>query len=151
MDFDIWTWGIDESPLGGRAWTVQERFLSPRQIHFGSQQLFWECRENTACETLRGGLPQRLTGAGTAGHLKATAKELHDFCIVSTTKVSDKPSTFSSLRTVQTCPEVSKVWGDHVDYYSGCALTFGRDKLVAISGIAQEIQQAVEDEYLANM
>lgn len=151
IDFDIWTCSIDESPLGGRAWAVQERFLSPRQIHFGSQQLFWECRENTACETLQGGLPQRLTGAGKSGHLKAVAKELHELCIASTTKVSDKSSPFLGLRTVQTCPEVSKIWGDLVDHYSGCALTFGPDKLVAISGIVQEIQRAIADEYLAGM
>lgn len=148
MDLDMWTLGINESPLGGRAWVVQERFLSPRQIHFGSQQLFWECRENTACETLQGGLPELLTGIGTSGHLKAAAWELQN-CVIAST--SDKSSKHSSLRTVQTCPEVSKVWGDLVEYYSRCALTFARDKLVAISGIAQEIQQAVEDEYLAGM
>lgn len=149
MNLDMWTFGINKSPLGGRAWVVQERFLSPRQIHYGSQQLFWECRENTACETLQGGLPERLTGIGTSGHLKAAAKELRNSA--NTTTLSDKLSKLSSLRTVQTCPEVSKVWGDLVEYYSRCALSFERDKLVAISGIAQEIQQAVEDEYLAGM
>ena len=32
------------SPLGGRGWALQERLLAPRTLHFGREQLFWECR-----------------------------------------------------------------------------------------------------------
>jgi hypothetical protein len=32
-------------PLLTRAWAYQEQLLSPRVVHFGSQELTWECRE----------------------------------------------------------------------------------------------------------
>lgn len=33
-----------------RGWYVQERFLSPRTIHFGKRLVFWECRKQNASE-----------------------------------------------------------------------------------------------------
>lgn len=43
--FDVNTWkdGVDEAPLCKRGWVAQERALSVRTIHFGREQLFWEC------------------------------------------------------------------------------------------------------------
>jgi hypothetical protein len=37
--------GVLDAPLNCRAWVVQERVLSPRIIHFGKSQIFWECLE----------------------------------------------------------------------------------------------------------
>lgn len=37
-------------PLYSRAWVFQERFLSPRVLQFGENQLSWECREMVAAE-----------------------------------------------------------------------------------------------------
>ena len=36
---------------------IQGRLLSPRVLHFGRNQLFWECRFNRACETFPHYLP----------------------------------------------------------------------------------------------
>lgn len=33
------------SPLNSRAWVLQELILSPRTVHFTSEQLYWQCRE----------------------------------------------------------------------------------------------------------
>jgi hypothetical protein len=41
----VWEEGVTSAVLNGRAWVAQERMLSPRTIHFGKKQLFWECRE----------------------------------------------------------------------------------------------------------
>ncbi|PNP80891.1 hypothetical protein FNYG_05706 [Fusarium nygamai] len=30
--------------LSSRAWTLQERLLSPRVLHFGREQMYWECK-----------------------------------------------------------------------------------------------------------
>jgi hypothetical protein len=30
-------------PLGSRAWVLSERMLSPRTLHFGAGEMFWEC------------------------------------------------------------------------------------------------------------
>ncbi|RYP24494.1 hypothetical protein DL765_000514 [Monosporascus sp. GIB2] len=38
------------NPLLGRGWAFQERILSPRILHFCSQELVWECGQLTNCE-----------------------------------------------------------------------------------------------------
>src|SRR4051812_13298481 len=42
---------LSESRLSTRAWAFQERFLAPRTIHFTTEQIFCECREETICES----------------------------------------------------------------------------------------------------
>ena len=56
----IWQDNIVNAPLNQRAWVVQERLLSPRILHFGRDQIAWECRELEACETFPIGLPAML-------------------------------------------------------------------------------------------
>jgi hypothetical protein len=41
----FWRQAISEAPLIQRAWVLQERTLAPRVIHFGKNQLLWECHE----------------------------------------------------------------------------------------------------------
>lgn len=38
------------APLLQRAWVFQEQVLSPRMIHFGAQELVWECSHGLRCE-----------------------------------------------------------------------------------------------------
>ena len=42
---------VDEAPLNARGWVLQEQALSPRILHFGAREQYWECRELTAPET----------------------------------------------------------------------------------------------------
>ena len=37
-------------PLFKRGWVFQERLLAPRVLHFGRQELWWECLERVHCE-----------------------------------------------------------------------------------------------------
>jgi hypothetical protein len=43
---------VENSRLHTRAWVMQERFLSCRTIHFGNNQMYWECGEGIYCEDL---------------------------------------------------------------------------------------------------
>jgi len=70
---------ISESPLGKRAWVLQERILSCRSLHFSSQ-LFWECKERTACETFPGWLPGIFRWKD--GDIEAEGNLEHWFAIV---------------------------------------------------------------------
>lgn len=45
-----WSENIEWAPLNKRAWVLQERVLSLRQLNCGHEQLLWECHENVACE-----------------------------------------------------------------------------------------------------
>jgi hypothetical protein len=57
LDYFDWNREIDESPLIARAWVMQERLLAPRVLHFGRDQLYWECAVFDASETFPEGLP----------------------------------------------------------------------------------------------
>jgi hypothetical protein len=46
---------VDKAPLGTRAWVVQERLLSTRTLHFGANQLFWDCNSATGSEVFPDG------------------------------------------------------------------------------------------------
>jgi hypothetical protein len=37
---------VEEADINNRAWVMQERFLSPRTIHFGLNQIFGECGDS---------------------------------------------------------------------------------------------------------
>lgn len=56
VDTSTWKDGVDQSPLCERGWVTQERALSVRTIHFGKQQLFWECMCENASEVFPKGL-----------------------------------------------------------------------------------------------
>ena len=55
-----WEPAIDSSPLSKRAWAFQERLLSPRLLHFGENQMLWECNEMSACESCPGGIQSNV-------------------------------------------------------------------------------------------
>jgi hypothetical protein len=40
----------DEEPIDKRAWTLQERLLSPRLVKYGTHAISWECRTATLSE-----------------------------------------------------------------------------------------------------
>ncbi|KAH8588557.1 heterokaryon incompatibility protein-domain-containing protein [Bisporella sp. PMI_857] len=42
---------LTKAPLTKRAWVFQERYLAPRTLHFTNEQIFFECRHSTTCET----------------------------------------------------------------------------------------------------
>src|ERR1700761_3358486 len=54
-DIHSWKNGVDNAPLGTRAWVVQERLLSTRTIHFSNSQLFWDCNSATGSEVFPDG------------------------------------------------------------------------------------------------
>ncbi|KAF4626407.1 hypothetical protein G7Y89_g11750 [Cudoniella acicularis] len=128
-----------------RGWIVQERVLPPRVVHFGRNQVFWECKTSNLCETYPSGF--KVTQEGWGGWFGFS-----DY--------------FSSLKTwdigrsqsAQNDPEARVrdlygIWAQLVGVYSRCNLTRAGDKLVAIAGLAKEIHKALEneDEYLAGL
>ncbi|PQE11538.1 heterokaryon incompatibility protein [Rutstroemia sp. NJR-2017a BVV2] len=42
--------GVDRAILNTRGWVLQERLLSRRILHFGAEQLYWECCQRAASE-----------------------------------------------------------------------------------------------------
>lgn len=128
--FDL-TKPLTQSAIAERAWVSQERFLSPRTLHFTTDQLFWECAGLYACETFPLGVPQVYDNS--------TSWPYRSIKSPPDGSQSDKPKAY-------------QVWGQLCEDYSGSKLTYTSDKLIAFAGIAGEFQSRLpSDRYLAGI
>ena len=143
IDRDLWLREVTQSPLGYRAWVVQERLLAPRVVHFGANQLLWECNALKACELYPDGL---LEGVGLL-----SSAELKDVEITSGYSYPEKPATQVDWNDIGTCPRILQSWDDIVQLYSGAKLSFPSDKLVAIAGLVNNFIGRLNAKYLAGL
>ncbi|KAH7077655.1 heterokaryon incompatibility protein-domain-containing protein, partial [Paraphoma chrysanthemicola] len=109
-------------PLFRRAWTFQERKLSPRVIHFTEHELGWECGKGTWCECLS---PFRLF-------------EREQQLGKTTLDASSSRLTWQIE------------WHRIVSEYTGKNLTYPRDIFPALQGLAQRYSP-VMGPYLAGL
>ncbi|KAI1442724.1 HET-domain-containing protein [Annulohypoxylon stygium] len=121
-----WNNSFREQPLLKRGWVVQERVLSERVLYFGSEQLFWECYEVNCCETHRETLesptlPSRIevghVWKGLTGHFRHSVGPKND------------------------TQQLFKDWDQLLEVYTVCKLTCPKDKLVAVSGIVEDMRR----------
>ena len=128
---DFWIDGVNRAPLNRRAWVVQERFLARRNLHFGSGSLFFGCHEMEACEAFPGGLPelfQTLIANGFKGVVPFNDEG-----------VSDGKETF--LRS----------WQKIATAFMSSKLTFASDKMITLSGVADEFRNINNNIYVAGL
>lgn len=125
---DEWLDLVDYAPVNTRAWVCQERLLSPRIVHFSRNQLFWECHELNASERFPGGIPSRYDSSEQR-HL------LHN-------ELPEKDPR-----------KLLEIWHSIVAEYTSANLTYGSDKLVAVSALAKQVAESsqVAGEYLAGL
>ena len=135
LNVDVWADGVIKAPLNQRAWVVQERLLSRRVLHFGAQQVYWECHEVDACEAYPKGFPYTIRNYSSLNHFKD---------ISSTRKVT---CNTDGLRIVTHYEQ----WQRVIEAYTLSNLTKSTDKLIALSGIAAEMEILYKDEYLAGL
>ncbi|KAF9872789.1 putative heterokaryon incompatibility protein [Colletotrichum karsti] len=138
MDLEFWGHSVGHCPLNKRGWVLQERLLSPRVLHFGRDQLFWECREHAAAECYPEALPRQLCNG-----VDAKFKRLHPISI-DTGSAPQGGETDDSLFYY-------KVWNSIIQAYSDTRLTKSPDKLIALSGIAKHMAVRINDKYLVGM
>lgn len=139
VDTLFWDSQIKGQPLHRRGWVVQERLLAPRVLHFSSQQLVWECRELDAAEKYPGGLPVIL--ASSASALFKGLDPNKDGARLRKLSREDPDPKFNAHH----------LWDKIVKAYTSAMLTFGDDKLIALSGIAKRQQAELEDQYVAGL
>ncbi|KAK0287551.1 hypothetical protein LTR91_003005 [Friedmanniomyces endolithicus] len=133
---DFWSGELLAEPLYRRAWVVQERLLAPRTLHFGKNQVFWQCLSTTACESMPGGVPRAIGDAG--------REELQWRQLVMRTQ---QPNRLVPREQA----ELQRVWKAAVENYTRCQLTKGTDKLVALAGIAAVVGRVSGEKYIAGM
>ena len=122
-------------PLLKRGWVYQERLLSPRIIYFAAEELVWECFEKTDCECK--GQHARL-------HRAKLPREPAD-------DESSDGSSDDLISNMMDPKDPHGRWRKIVTEYSTLDLTFLKDRLPALSGIAQVFGKAMDDEYLAGL
>lgn len=121
---------IDNSPLHRRAWVLQERHMTPRNLHFGRKAIFWECRTVTGCES------------------SDPVKVASLFAI--------RPRNDQQLPEDGVHFAVW-IWTKILTRYTNTALTFQSDRFIAISALGREIQLILRSgstskvEYLAGL
>ncbi|KAL8721178.1 MAG: hypothetical protein Q9181_007763 [Wetmoreana brouardii] len=124
------SWSLS-GPLMKRAWTLQERELSNRILHFSRDDLLWECK------TMKGSLdmpylPYRAYDSDPANRL------LYDNARKS---IDPKDPSF----------EFRKCWFNTVEDYTQRKITYGKDKLIAISGLAHRYHRDGRGHYAAGL
>jgi len=98
-------------PLNQRAWPLQERVLAPAVLHYGRDQLMWEC--NT----------QPLTSE--TGSFESKSEVV--------IRISGKSRVDSDLGP-------REIWESVIEEYTKRKITYPRDRLPAISGIASKLR-----------
>ena len=139
LDSFIWWSQVLNTSLMKRGWVFQERLLAPRVLHFGGNQLFFECREVDACETYPYGLPEILSSPGHAGFKKEFGALLN---------TTDKVEHVGSESLVK---DPTRLWCDLVQAYTRTQVTLSKDKLVALAGVAQTVESSFKSNYLAGL
>jgi hypothetical protein len=120
---EVWN-ELKMSPTTSRGWILQERLLSPRILHMGRCQIFWECR----------GL----------SHASERAPDLS----VDTNTQKFSPFSIPQPDTKDLSMQIA--WNRIVSDYTSRSLTRPHvDKLIAFSAIAKTFNDKFQDEYIA--
>ena len=102
------------SPLAQRGWTFQERALSARIVHFGSELCYWECKEACIGENEEIG---KYSIQDEFFHLKDMFLSFDSTIEIPTSKLHDK-------------------WAWVMSHFSSRQLTKGSDFFPALEGVA---------------
>src|SRR2546423_1541110 len=108
---------------------MQERFLSPRTMHFHSAELVWECNESLLCEC--GGLDERQDGSQQGNRPKSACAD-----------------AFAGNKNAD---ELRDLWFHLVTLYSRLKLTNESDRLPALSGLATRFGDLFKDIWLEGL
>lgn len=139
---------VNQCPLNRRGWVQQERILAPRTVHFCQNQVCWECKEQQALETS----PDWAIDEDRWDMIKnwETKWLVHPDGPGNNTNNNNEsgshPRAISNLYWA---------WYDIIGLYSDCQLSYEKDKLVAVSGMAKVLTARLNDgrgdEYVAGL
>jgi hypothetical protein len=139
---------LTKEPLNTRAWTLQERILSPRILHYCHDQLHWECRQAIKSE---GGSPPY-----SAQLTQSEDESFHDGWL---TKISSDlmpqpqnyPGMAASLEQKEEPTNHQDSWYGLVQEYTERGLSYDVDKLPALAGLANAYQRQHGGQYVAGL
>ncbi|KAK4109673.1 HET-domain-containing protein, partial [Canariomyces notabilis] len=136
-------YALDLMPISKRAWTMQERYLAPRVIHFLPDQVFFECGNSSYSE---GYFKNNMAESNFFSKLRIQKYIEPDLCLAEDRK-----------RTPNMDPAPSRWLGQfHYDMWYECVrmftsrnITFHSDRMPAIAGLAKKFSHPNAGAYLA--
>jgi hypothetical protein len=137
---DDWETSITgaKSKLCSRAWVLQESLLAPRTLHYGAQQMFWECKSFSHAEGDMTPIPQGLREREWSW--SRNKRFLSDL------------STGSGGEGAAAVKEVLYMrWNSILENYSARKMTNPSDVFPALAGLAGEFNLYLKDEYVAGL
>ncbi|KFZ24870.1 hypothetical protein V502_00644, partial [Pseudogymnoascus sp. VKM F-4520 (FW-2644)] len=121
--------------LSPRGWTLQERVLAPRILHFGKSQLHWECR---TC------LWNERTDFKRIFYTPRVSDDAREIRTAVNRKKLEIPSGRDMVGTGAGCTDYT-LWYDLVSDYSCRKLSFPEDRLRAVLGLAELFKGIIRD------
>lgn len=132
---------LASEPLSTRGWTLQERLLSRRVIHFATDRMYFECETELFSEcgfkmpnVTKWSIPQCIAAHQVA---RPGPREGISFIV--------------GQHVTADGPEKHHGWLSLVEDYSKRKLTDPQDKLTAIAGVARLLAQETGDQYLGGI
>lgn len=122
---NFWAVHIDEAPLNQRGWVVQERFFSPRTLHFGKYQVLWQCQELQASEAFPEGPDQLMSKSNFVPYGAIAGSHRRD--------------------------PIRQAWYAIVERYTSSALTISTDKLIAMTSMTKKFESLLNDKNVAGL
>ena len=120
--------------LADRGWTLQEQYLSPRFLSYGSRQIYWRCAQASLSAD---GAPEY----GPSGNT---------FFLSSLRTLPQQISTLPPY-SADNSYDIYKKWHSLVGTYCARKLTITSDKLPALAGLAAQTHAIIGDDYLAGI
>ncbi|KAH8627380.1 hypothetical protein IG631_17148 [Alternaria alternata] len=125
---------LKNEPLTQRGWALQERWLAPRILHFGSKEVFFECY---------------CGFRGESGFWMRGRKDtLFPTTPPASSSTTSNNTAFNETNLVEPEP-MEYQWNTVLHNYNRRRLTHFSDKLPALSGLARTYQDITGDTYLA--
>jgi hypothetical protein len=129
---------LHKYPLNRRAWTLQERLLSRRIIHFAAEQLFWDCQHHFLSEN--GMYAKRQIGSAN----DPLRQSIHQLDFYAPDLPYHHPA-FSWRASIL------GRWMDLVNEFSKRELTYDSDALPALAGVVSRFAARTGDQFLAGI
>ncbi|KAK3695869.1 heterokaryon incompatibility protein-domain-containing protein [Podospora appendiculata] len=141
---------VAEGPLNTRAWTLQERCLSRRIVHYARTQLYWECQTSIRVESLGSNIiPGPRERSERFGDMGGALQDGFLKHLLSSASIGRAPDMDLERQKINI--NAYSAWYYLLSDYSGRDLTVGSDKLPAISGVARVFAEHRNDTYLAGL
>lgn len=131
---------IKGSAPDSRGWCLQENVLSPRTLHFGKQQLFWDCQTKYCCE----GTADVFNPSNRTHVKNFFLKEQAESALIQSKTTLDHSDT-SRSNWILSC------WYSIISDYGKRSFSDEKDVIPGIAGIVQEITRQTGFEYSAGL